>query len=63
MRHAARMTAQHGHWVAATKGAMARVEQQMRGRACGGHEGVDLLGRFHDRAHMVVIGEGDALGR
>ena len=48
--------------VAAAEEAVAGVEQELRRRAGGGHEMVDLVRGLDDRAHVVVVDQGEALG-
>ena len=49
-------------WVPAAEEAVAGVEQELCRRAGRGHEVVDLVRGLDDGAHVVVVGEGEALG-
>ena len=46
--------------IGAAEGGMAGVQQQLHRMAGRFHEGVDVLAALHHRAHVVMIGEGDA---
>jgi len=45
----------------ASEGGVARVEQQLYRRSGGRHEAVDVGAGLYDRAHVVMVGESDAL--